>query len=91
VNLADEVLDHLLGGVEIRDHAFAHRADRLDRTGGPAEHQLGVLTHGQHFLDPVLDVVGDHRRLVQNHAPALHVDQRVRGPEVDRHVRREKP
>ena len=68
---------------------FAHRADRLDRAGGPAQHQLGVLAHGQDLLDSVLDVIGHDGRLGQDHALALYVDQRVRRPEVNGHVRRE--
>jgi hypothetical protein len=54
VDLADEVLDHLLGHVEVGDDAFAHGPDRLDGAGGAAEHQLGVLTDGETFLTPSL-------------------------------------
>ena len=43
VHLADEVLDHLLGDVEIGDHTLAHRADRLDGARRAAQHQLGLL------------------------------------------------
>ena len=62
VHLADEMLDHLFGGVEIGNHTFAHRADRLDAARGAAQHQLGVFAHGQHLFHAVLDVVGDDGR-----------------------------
>ena len=89
VHLADEVLDHLLGDVEVGDHPVAERPDRLDRFRGAAEHQLCVLADREHPLPAVLEVVGDHRGLVQHDAPALDVDQCVGGPEIDRHVGRE--
>jgi hypothetical protein len=70
VDLADEVLDHLLGHVEIGNDPVAHGADGLDRAGRPAQHQLGVLAEGQRLLQAVLDLVGDDRRLVQHDALA---------------------
>ena len=81
------MLDHFLGDVEIGDHAVAHRADRLDRAGRPAQHQLGVLADGQNLLAPVLDTVGHDRGFVQNDALALDVNQSVRGPQINGHVR----
>ncbi len=85
------MLDHLFGGVEIGDHAFAHRPDRLDRAGGAAEHQLGILAHREHLLLAVLDMIGHDRGFVQHDALAPHIDERVRGSEVDRHVLRKQP
>jgi hypothetical protein len=41
VRLVDEVLDHLLGDVEIGDDPVAQRPDRLDVVGCLAHHQLG--------------------------------------------------
>ncbi len=40
VHLLDEVAEHLLGDVEVGDHAVLQRADRGDRPGRPAEHPL---------------------------------------------------
>ena len=40
VHLLDEVAEHLLGDVEVGDHAVLERADRRDRAGRPAEHAL---------------------------------------------------
>jgi hypothetical protein len=59
MNLADELLDHRFGGVEVGNHAFPHGADRLDAARGTAKHQLGVLAHGQNLLYAVLDMIGD--------------------------------
>ena len=89
VDFADEVLDHLLSTVEIRDHPVAHRPDRLDGAGGAAEHQLGIFAHCQHLLFAVLDVVGHHGGFVQHDPLAAHVHKRVRRAEVDGHVGRE--
>ncbi len=47
------------------------------------EHQLGVLADGQHLLDPVLDVIGHHRWLGQDHSTPLDVDQCVGGAQID--------
>ena len=90
VDLADEVLDHLFGDVEIGDHAVAHRADRLDRTGRPAQHQLSVFTKSQRLLHTVFDLIGHHGGLVQDHAFAFHIDKRVCRAEVDCHIGGEK-
>jgi hypothetical protein len=42
MRLVDEVLDHLLGDVDVGDHAVAQRPDGLDVVGRLAHHQLGV-------------------------------------------------
>ena len=89
MHLADEMLDHLLRHLEIGDHAVPQRPDGGDVARGAAEHQLGLLAHRQHLLAAADIGDGDHRRLVQHDAPTLHVDQRVRGAEVDGHVGRE--
>ena len=60
MDLANEVLDHLFGHVEIGDDAFRHRPDRLDRARGSSKHQLGVLTNRKNLLFAVLHVIRDH-------------------------------
>ena len=82
------MLDHLFGDVEVGDHTVPHRADGLDRARRPAKHELCVFADGQHFLDPVLYMVGDDRRLRQNDPTSFDIDQRVRRAEVNRHIRR---
>ena len=86
MHLADEVFDHLFGRVEVGDNAFPHRADCFDAARGAAQHQLGVLADGEHLFHAILDVIGDHGGFRQNNAPALDIDQRVGGAEVDRHI-----
>ncbi len=89
MNLADEMLDHLFRAVEVGNDAVAHRADRLDAAGCAAQHQLGIFAHRQYLFLAILHVIRHHRRLVQNDPLAADIDQRVRGAEVDRHIRRE--
>jgi hypothetical protein len=89
LHLPDEILDHFLGDVEIGDDAVAHRPDRLDRARRAAKHQLGVLADRLDHLLAVDGLVSHDRGLVQDDALALDIDQRVRCPEIDRHVARE--
>jgi hypothetical protein len=86
VDLVDEVLDHLLGDVDVGDDAVAQGPDRLDLVRGLAHHQLGVVADRLHPLDAVDRLDRDHRRLVEDDAAAADVDDRVRGTEIDRHV-----
>jgi hypothetical protein len=86
VHLLDEVLDHLLGDIDVGDDAVAQRADRLDLVGRLAHHQLGVVADRLDALDAVDRLDGDHRRLVQHNAAAADVYHRVGGAEIDRHV-----
>ena len=86
MHLVDEVLDHLLGDIDVGDDAVAKRADGFDLVGRLAHHQLGVVADGLDLLDPVDGLDGDDRRLVQDDSAAADVDQRIGGPEIDRHV-----
>ena len=84
VDRVDEVAQHLLGDVEVGDHAVLERPDRGDRAGRAAEHPLR--------FDPdrvdlaVARVDRDHRGLGEDDAAPAHVDERVGGAEIDRHV-----
>ena len=84
MHLLDEVAEHLLGHVEVGDHAVLQRADRLDRPRRPAEHALRLDADGVHLARALVD--GDHRRLRQDDAAPADVDERVRRAEVHRHV-----
>ena len=86
MHLVDEVLDHLLGDVDVGDDAVAQRADGLDLVGRLAHHQLGVVADRLDLLDAVDRLDRDHRRLVEDDAAAADVDERIGGSEVDRHV-----
>src|SRR6185369_9029130 len=62
--LVDEVLDHLLGDVDVGDDAVAQRADRLDLIGRLAHHQLGVFADGLDLLHAVDGLDGDDRGFI---------------------------
>ena len=47
IALLDEGFEHLLGSIEISDDTVTQRTHRLDVSRGAAEHQLGLITHGQ--------------------------------------------
>src|SRR5688572_31656190 len=42
-SLVDEVLDHLLGDIDVGDDSVAQRPDGLDLVRGLAHHQLGIV------------------------------------------------
>ena len=88
MHLANEVLDHFLGDLNVGDDAVAQRADRLDVVGRLAHHHLRIVADRFHFLDAMHRFDGHDRRLVQDDAAILDVDQRVRRAEIDRHVLR---
>ena len=62
------------------------RPDRLDVAGGAADHLLGLLADGEDLLLAADGGDRHDRRLVEDDAAALDVDQRVGGAEIDRHV-----
>jgi hypothetical protein len=84
VHLLDEVPQHLLGDVEVGDDAVLERPDRGDRPGRAAEHALRLDADRVHLAGALVD--RDDGRLGEDDAAAAHVDERVRGAEVDRHV-----
>ena len=84
VHLVDEVAQHLLADLEVGDDAVLQRPDGLDVRRRAADHALGLEADGERAA--VAHVDGHDRRLVEHDAVAAHVDQRVGGTEVDRHV-----
>jgi hypothetical protein len=84
VHLLDEVTEHLLGHVEVGDHAVLQRPDRGDRAGRAAQHPLRLDPDRVHLAVPRVD--RDYRWLGEHDPTPPHVDQRVGGAEVDRHV-----
>ena len=84
VHLLDEVPEHLLGHVEVGDDAVLQRTDRLDRPRRAAEHPLRLDADRVHLARALVD--RDDRRLGEDDAAPAHVDERVRGAEVDGHV-----
>ena len=84
VHLLDEVTEHLLGHVEVCDDAVLQRTDRLDRSRRAPEHALRLDADRVHLAGALVD--RDDRRLAEHDAAPTHVDERVRGSEVDGHV-----
>ncbi len=48
MHLRDEVVQHLLGHVEVGDDPVLERADGDDVAGSAPEHGLGFVTDGEH-------------------------------------------
>src|SRR5262245_122960 len=89
MHLLDELLQHLLGYGEVGDDAVFHRPDHIDVPWRFAEHLLGFLADGLDRAFAVWSTFladGDDRWLVEHDSFAAHVDQRVRGAEIDREV-----
>jgi len=84
VHLLDEVSEHLLGHLEVRDHSVLQRADGRDRARRASEHPLGLDSHRVHLAGARI-----HRhdaRFGQHDPPPAHIHERIGGPEVNRHV-----
>ena len=89
VHPLDEVAEHLLGDVEVGDHAVLQGANRLDVARRAADHALGLGADREDRAGERVD--RDDGGLVQDDAASADVDERVRGPEVDGHVATQEP
>ena len=76
----DELAEHLLGRLEIRDHAVPQGPGRDDRRGCAAEHLAGLLAHGVDL--PGLLIHRDDGRFEQDDALAAAENDGVRRPEI---------
>ena len=85
----DEIAEHLLGDIEVGDHTVLQWSNRLDVAGRAADHALGLGAHGKDSSSKGVD--RDDGRLVEYDATSTHIDQRVRGAEVDGHVATKEP
>jgi len=81
VHLVDEVLEHVLGDVEVADDAVLQRPDRDDVLRRAAEHPLGLGTDREDRAG--LQVLRDDGRLADHDAATADVHERVRRAEVD--------
>ena len=81
VHPVHEVLDHLLGDVEVADDAVAQRSDRDDVRRGTTDHPLRLRADGEHALG--LGIDRDDGRLAHDDPAVADMDQGVGGPEVD--------
>jgi hypothetical protein len=89
LNLLHEPAQQILGDLEVGDHAVLEGPDGVDLIRRAAEHQLGLAADRPH---PAGRLVHRHDGgFVEDDAPALHEDQRVRGAQVHGHVGREEP
>ena len=86
MHFANEMFDHFFRNIEICNHPIPHRTDRLNGTRGAAQHQLGILAKGQCLFHAVLDLISHHGGFVKNNALATHIDQRVCGAQINRHI-----
>ena len=81
MHLVDEVADHLLGHVEVADDPVAQRPDGDDVRRRAADHPLRLRPDRQDPLRARLD--RDDRRLADDDAAVLDVNQGVGRAEVD--------
>ena len=83
--LCDEVLDHLLGHVEVADDPVAQRSDGDDVGRRATDHALRLGADGQHLLR-ALASMATTRRLADDDAAVADVDERVGRAEIDADV-----
>ena len=88
VNLADEILYHLLGDFEVSDYAVTQGPNSADITGRPAQHLFSFFANGQNLLLTLDLSDGDHGGLIEDNTPTLHVDKRVGRAQIDGHISR---
>ncbi len=84
VRLLDEVVQHLLGLLEVGNHAILHRLDGDDVARRSAKHLLGLLAHSLHFARHAIH--RDDRRLIHDDALAMSEDKSVGRPQIDREI-----
>jgi hypothetical protein len=89
VDLFDEVAQHLLGDVEVGDHAVLERPYRRDVARRATQHPLRFDPHRVHLAG--LGIDRDHRGLGEHNSSSAYVDERVGRAEVDGHVAAAEP
>jgi hypothetical protein len=77
----NEVAQHLLCHLEVRDHAVAERPCSPDVRGRAPDHPPRLITHSEHTAGQLID--RDDRRLEQDHSGAPPDDDGVRRAKVD--------
>ena len=85
---ADEIGDHGLGDLEVRDDAVLQGPDRPDALRGAAQILLGLPSHGQNGV--VAHVQSHDRRLVQNDSFLRRVQQGVGRTQIHSQILAEK-
>ena len=89
MHLVDEMPQHRLGDLEVRNDPVLQRPDGHDVAGGAPEHPLRLVAHGQHVIRPRPH--RHHRGLAQDDAVIFYINQGVRRPEIDADIVREHP
>ena len=84
VHLRDEMPQHRLGHFEVGDDAVLQRTDGDDIGRRAAEHAFRLVADGEHFVRAGLH--RHDRRLAQDDALILDVDERVGRAEIDADV-----
>ena len=79
--LADEVMQHFLGDLEITDDPVAKRAHCSDRSRRATDHLFRLRPGRKDFRRVLVDC--DHRWLEKHDSLALYEDDRVRSAQVD--------
>ena len=87
MHLVHEVLDHLLGHVEVADDAIAQGPDGDDVGRRAAQHALRLCANREHALGALVD--RDDARLADDDAAVAYVNERVRRAKIDADVARE--
>ena len=88
MHLADKVFDHLLGDIKIGNHTVTHGTNGFDIARRTPEHHFRFIANSQHTITAGGFENRHHRRLVQNNAAPLHIDERVRRSKIDGHIGR---
>ncbi len=84
VGLADEVREHLLGGVEVGNHPVLDRPDGTKMAGTASEHLPGGAAH--RLDNAAHGVEGNEGGLVQDDAASFGVDAGIGGAEIDSEI-----
>jgi hypothetical protein len=84
MHLLDEMAEHRLGNLEVRDDAVLERTDGHDITGGAAEHSFCLVANRQ---DPARSSLHrDDRWFPKDNPVVLYVDERVGRPQINTDV-----
>src|SRR3546814_4599866 len=90
MRLLDEIFDHLLSNIDVRNHAIAQRPDGFDIIWRFSHHQLGVIADRFDSPDAILGFDGYDRRFVEHDATSAQIYDSIRRSKIDRHVLRRK-
>ena len=93
MDLADKVLEHGFGHREVSDNAIFQRTHGDDIAGRAPKHEFRFGTYGRDRARTAGTAIladRDHRGLIEHDALATHIDQGVRGSEIDRQIGRKK-